>query len=116
MDGEAAYTLFDLGLGPLASINTAVWHDMGSGYQTYEEVCDGSTPCGVLGARMTAQAGVGDYLEITYNGGTKLQTVVKVLYREDNRAGCYADRRPPSNLPVWQVQWPGTRTSESVPP
>jgi len=77
MDGEAAYTLFDLGLGPLATINTAVWHDMGSGYQTYEEVCDRSPLCGVLGARMTAQAGVGDYLEITYNGGTELQTVVK---------------------------------------
>lgn len=77
MDGEAAYTLFDLGLGHLASINAAVWHDMGSGYQTYEEVCDGSPLCGVLGARMTAQAGVGDFLEITYNGGTELQTVVK---------------------------------------
>ena len=77
MDGEAAYTLFDLGLGYLASINTAVWHDMGSGYQTYEEVCGSITLCGVLGARMTAQAGVGDYLEITYNGCVELQSVVK---------------------------------------
>jgi hypothetical protein len=77
MDGEAAYTLFDLGLGPLASINTAVWHDMGSGYQTYEEVCGSITLCGVLGARMTAQAGVGDYMDITYDGGTEFQTLVK---------------------------------------
>jgi hypothetical protein len=77
MDGEAAYTLFDLGLGHLASINTAVWHDMGNGYQTYEEVCGSITLCGVLGARMTAQAGVGDYLEVTYNDGAELQTIVK---------------------------------------
>jgi hypothetical protein len=77
MDGEAADTLDELGLGRLAAIGTVVWHETGNAYQTYEEVCDGISLSGVSGARMSAQARVGDYLEVAYTDDAEIKTTVK---------------------------------------
>jgi hypothetical protein len=77
MDGEAADTLYELGLGRLAAIGAAVWHETGSAYQTYEEVFDGISLRGVSGARMSAQARVGDYLEVAYTDEAEIKTMVK---------------------------------------
>jgi hypothetical protein len=77
MDGEAAATLYELGLGRLAAIGAAVWHETGSAYQTYEEVCDRINLSGVSGARMSAQARVGDYLEVAYTNDAEIKTMVK---------------------------------------
>ena len=68
LEGEAANTLFEMGFGQLAGIENALWREMDSGYQVYEQVCDGKEYYGVNEARMTSQFLAGDYLDIEYSG------------------------------------------------
>lgn len=68
MEGEAAFTLWEMGLGDLAGIRNAVWHLQESGFQSYEEACGGKEYCGMKGARLTAQMSAGDFVEIDYKG------------------------------------------------
>lgn len=77
MDGEAAYTLCEMGHGGLAGMLSAVWHPMESGFQAYEQACCGRLYAGVEDARISAQSCTGDYLQITYSGAvTRLSNVL----------------------------------------
>jgi hypothetical protein len=67
MEGEAAYTLFTMGQGELAGMTDVRWHEMDSGFQAYEQVCNGKTYCGIKEARLSSQAVTGDFLEIRYD-------------------------------------------------
>lgn len=66
MEGEAAHTLYEMGYGYLAGIKNALWRKVDSGYQAYEQVCNGREYCGLNEARLTTQYIAGDYLEIEY--------------------------------------------------
>lgn len=82
LEAEAAFTLFDMGYGGLAEIRDAVWHAEDSGFQAYEQVCDGKAYYGIDQARLSAQMFTGDLLEVTYNQEPDLKTVVKNPYHE----------------------------------
>ena len=82
LDGEAAYTLFEMGMGKAAGIKAAIWHLQDSGFQTYEQVCDGREYCGIEDARITAQSFCGDFLQIEYFSEPDTKTVAKNPYGE----------------------------------
>ena len=77
MDGDAAATLVDMGLGDLAGIRSVAWHGQDGGTVAYEQVCDGREYCRLPEARMSAQTAVGDYLEVEYLSQPELRTVAK---------------------------------------
>jgi hypothetical protein len=77
LEGEAAYTLYEMGYGRLAGINNAIWHHEDSGFQAYEQVCNGKIYCGLKEARTSAQACAGDLLEIEYCTHPDLITVIR---------------------------------------
>jgi hypothetical protein len=87
MEAEAAYTLYEMGYGELAGIRNVVWHAEDSGFQAYEQVCDGKAYCGIDEARMSSQALAGDFLEIEYINEPVLKTMVKNPYGETVSAG-----------------------------
>ncbi len=91
MDGEAAFTLMDMGYGRLAGMSGAAWHPMESGFQAFDQVCDGRTYAGVEEARVSSQVGVGDYLEIHYDADIRhvddLELVSDVRHPDGRRAG-----------------------------
>ena len=67
LDGEAAATLADLGLGRLAGIAEARWMDKDSGEFMYEQVADGAVYCGMRDARATAAILGADALAVRYD-------------------------------------------------
>ncbi|MCL2162814.1 MAG: hypothetical protein FWH55_00175 [Oscillospiraceae bacterium] len=77
LDGEAAFTLFDMGFGDLVGIEDAKWHLQESGYQSFEEICNGKTYCGKKNARVSAQYSAGDFLEISYDKNAAPLSIVK---------------------------------------
>lgn len=77
LEGEAAYTLWEMGLGSIAEIESAEWYDQDSGFQAYEQVCDGNTYCGKEEARITSQAASADFLKIEYTNKPVWKTAVK---------------------------------------
>lgn len=66
LEGQAAATLFEMGYGQLAGIKNAVWHRQNTGFQAYEQVCDGNMYFGIKEARLSSQCHAGDFLEIEY--------------------------------------------------
>ncbi|HOJ10186.1 MAG TPA: hypothetical protein PK733_06290 [Clostridiales bacterium] len=66
LDGEAAYTLYDMGYGDIAGIGGMKWYKTHSGVQAYEEVCNGIEYCGINNARMSLQRAEGGYYKIDY--------------------------------------------------
>ncbi len=80
LNGDAAYTLADMGLGHLAGISDVAWHGADSGFQAYEQVCNGKSYCGVPLARSTAQFDLGSFLEIKYLENPELITEVRNPY------------------------------------
>lgn len=91
LDGEAAFTLIDMGYGRLAGMADAVWHPMESGFQSYEQVCDGRPYAGLDEARMSSQVGTGDYLEIRFEAdihhSEKLKMISEVRHPDGRKAG-----------------------------
>jgi hypothetical protein len=87
LDGEAAYTLFDLGFGELAGIRSAEWHKMDSGFQAFEQVSDKKIYCGIEEARISAQAVTGDFVKFDYSGNIVLKTMVKNPFSDTVAAG-----------------------------
>lgn len=76
LDGEAAYTLCDMGLGDVCGIERAKWHHCESGFHSYEQINGDGVYAGLAGGRMTAQIAIGDYVEIAYGEGAEpLSTV-----------------------------------------
>jgi len=80
MEGEAIWTLLDMGYGKLAGIRNVRRHAQDTGIQAYEEVCNGNAYGGIAGARISSQGFSGDYLEIEYQNPPLLKTMVKDHY------------------------------------
>lgn len=69
LEGEAAATLMDMGLGHLAGIKSAQWCKMNTAVHSYEQAAKGTFYQNLPEARISAQ-GMSekiDYLNITYN-------------------------------------------------
>ncbi|MCT4688828.1 hypothetical protein [Vallitalea sp.] len=80
LDGEAAFTLFDMGYGQLAQIKNMKWYSQYSGYQSYDEVANGKTYCGIKQARTTLQRAVGGFYDIEYGNDVEIITKAKDPY------------------------------------
>ena len=63
MDGGAAFTLYDMGYGSLAGINSAEANNI-SGFCSYEQVCNDKTYMGLKDARYGTSE---KYVMIKYN-------------------------------------------------
>jgi hypothetical protein len=59
-------TLIELGLGDLAAMQAAGWHQADEGCLAYEQATEGQIYCSLSGARISAQSNVGDFLKIDY--------------------------------------------------
>lgn len=71
LDGDSVEILLERGCGDVIGAESARWHPLNGGYQSYEQVETGLEVYGLSQARMSAQAlyekiESGDYLEITY--------------------------------------------------
>lgn len=72
LDGEAAFVLYDMGLGHLAHIASAEWYPVNTGKHSYEQVTDGRLYQDLPEARLSAQTCNSrveptDYLRIHYD-------------------------------------------------
>lgn len=67
LNGDAAYTLYDMGLGHLADIKGVRWVRQNSGEIAYEQVCNGKTYCGMVNARASAMVMCSDVLSVEYS-------------------------------------------------
>lgn len=67
LNGDAAYTLCDMGLGHLAGIKQVRWMLQNSGAYAYEQVTNGNTYRGRKKARSSAIISCSDMLDVTYS-------------------------------------------------
>lgn len=87
MEGEAAYTLWDMGFGYLAGIDDVKWYNVNSGVQAYEETCNGEIYNGIHNSRMSSQGSIGPYLAINYSGKKSLIRITEVKSPHGNTVG-----------------------------
>lgn len=73
LNGDAAYTLVDMGLGHLAGIRSARWLAQNSGAYAYEQVVNGKAYCGRENARASAVISFFDALDIIYEDGADVR-------------------------------------------
>lgn len=66
LNGDAAYTLYDMGLGSLAGIGSVRWVTQNSGEIAIEQVCNGREYCGIKKPRMSAMVMCSDILSVEY--------------------------------------------------
>lgn len=66
LSGDAAWALYEMGLGSLAGIESAQWIKQDNGTYAYEQVCNGRTYRGRKNARASAIVVCSDVLDITY--------------------------------------------------
>jgi len=77
LDGEAAETLCQIGLGRLAGIKSTAWLEHDTGQCSYEQVVGDEKYCGITAPRISAQWAAGDALRIEYNGPAEHRTLLK---------------------------------------
>ena len=77
LNGDAIFTLVQMGLGGLVGVKHADWLASDSGLPSYEQVSDGRAYAGLSEGRLTAQALTGDYLRIEYEGDVSVHTEVR---------------------------------------
>lgn len=77
LNGDAIFTLVQMGLGALAGVERADWLASDSGMPSYEQVSDSRTYAGLREGRLTAQALTGDYLRIEYAADVSVHTEVR---------------------------------------
>jgi hypothetical protein len=77
LNGDAIFTLVQMGLGSIIGVKRADWLASDSGMPSYEQVSDGRTYAGLREGRLTAQALTGDYLKIEYAGDVSVHTEVR---------------------------------------
>ena len=82
LEGEAAETLSDLGLGELAGIKSVQWYPLNGGRHSYEQAVPGEWYQGMPEPRISAQAiweavETGDYLCIEYDGDVRMLSVLR---------------------------------------
>ena len=87
LDGDAAMTLLDLGLGDLAGIKAAGWRQADEGCLAYEQATAGQRYCNLQGARISAQSNVGDYLQIDYQDAADIESIVYDAYGRETGPG-----------------------------
>lgn len=75
MNGDAAYTLWEMGLGKEAGIQQACWHAQNNGDVTYEQITNGKVYAGMPAARASAVISSADTLEITYSDTADVQEI-----------------------------------------
>ncbi|MDF2662954.1 MAG: hypothetical protein K0Q94_5745, partial [Paenibacillus sp.] len=79
LDGEAAFTLYDMGLGSLCGIARAEWHTA----QFYERIADGRSYAGIANGRMRPFYSQEAYLRLEYNEAAEV-SVLSRLHRADD--------------------------------
>jgi hypothetical protein len=77
LNGDAIFTLVQMGLGSIVGVKRADWLASDSGMPSFEQVTDGRTYAGLREGRLTAQALTGDYLKIEYEGDVSVHTEVR---------------------------------------
>lgn len=80
LDGESVAVLVERDLGELIHAEACEWLAVRSGHQSYEQVDNGTSYCGVKEARLTLMQQVGDYLNITYS--QEPEQIVSNAYNE----------------------------------
>ena len=65
LNGDAAWTLCEMGLGRLAGIESVRWLRQNDGGYAYEQVTNGKTYCGRKNARASAIVSCSDALDVT---------------------------------------------------
>lgn len=87
LNGDAAYTLFDMGLGSLAGIKSAHWEKENSGAYTFEQVTNGMEFQGMKNARASAVYLSSDALFCEYESEAREYTAFYDSFRT-RRAPC----------------------------
>jgi len=87
MEGEAAYTLWDMGFGYLAGIYDATWYKVNSGVQAYEETCNGEIYSGIHNSRISSQGSIGPYLAINYSENKSFNKITEVKSPDGKTVG-----------------------------
>jgi len=87
LDGEAAATLLDMGLGHLIGARRGRWLASGTGAFAYEQVCDGRRYAGISEARMSGQGQAGDLFAIEYHEGADIRSRIVDARGHDTAAG-----------------------------
>ncbi|MBM3493464.1 MAG: hypothetical protein FJX72_03955 [Armatimonadetes bacterium] len=85
LDGDAAHTLCDMGLGHLAGIENIEWIEQNDGRCAYEQVADGQRYLGISEARASCQNLAGDVAAISYGPGAEHLTRI---CNPDGRSVC----------------------------
>lgn len=73
LDGDALWTLLDMGLGHLAGVESARWLTQDSGACAYEQAEEGHVYAGRTGARASAMIFCSDVLDVRYLPGTRVE-------------------------------------------
>jgi hypothetical protein len=87
LEGDAAYTLWDMGYGHLAGIDAVEWHKVNSGVQAYEETCNNEIYSGIKNSRMSSQCSSGNYLRITYTESANIEKLTEVKGPDGSKVG-----------------------------
>ncbi len=87
LDGEAALTLHDMGMGAVCGIRSAARHRAAECFASYEQVASGAARGGVNEARMSLQLGDIDLYEISYDAAPTVETVMKDPEGRDRAPG-----------------------------
>lgn len=72
LNGDAVWTLIDMGLGNLAGVQDARWEKQNSGTYAYEQITNGKEYCGRENARASAIISCSDVLNISYQTGASV--------------------------------------------
>ncbi|RKN70556.1 hypothetical protein D7M11_30260 [Paenibacillus ginsengarvi] len=83
LDGEAAFTLYDMGLGSLCGIARAEWFTA----QFYERIADGRSYAGIANGRMRPFYSQEAYLRLEYDEAATV-SVLSRLHRVDDSLLC----------------------------
>lgn len=81
LNGDAAFTLFEMGLGHLANISSVRWVRQNSGEVAIEQVCNGREYCGIKTARASAMVMCSDVLAVEYSKPVYHLTEFRNSYR-----------------------------------
>lgn len=73
LDGDALWTLLDMGLGHLAGVESARWLTQDSGACAYEQAEEGRVYAGRAGARASAMIFCSDVLDVRFLPGTRVE-------------------------------------------
>ncbi|MQS76539.1 hypothetical protein [Companilactobacillus halodurans] len=86
LDGKAVQVLLDRDLGKLLHIKSAKWHQVRSGYQTFESA-DNQTIEGIKNPRISMLQHTGDYLQLDYDNEAQVDVWTYAYNQEDKKLG-----------------------------